>query len=416
MVNGAFGSEAKPTSPEWFQYIASDISDNLPPLSNYVAAKALGLSEMPVNVHDFCMVPPPTDFPTLSDIASISDPVTSYISGAYRRFGNVVKAKKWEELCQWKAPPLPVVAHDPPNGYQRYYQDEAVSWTNTDNTRIQWAGDQLPITAIGFAIRIESYDGDLPYLHFFLVDFQPHTGDSRFASGGDYIVYNGGLTGTPPAGWHTFAMPPTRIGQPCWPVFYDYDPSGVTRHLVFDWAWMPPTPDDFTAPDPVDTPPGFPTGGGPCETPTMADLCKAIAAVQNTADAILNSLNPPVVVVDPDADPVEPVDGPPPEDGSKPDAKPVVKPKAAIGAVVRVTSFPDYTPHYGTAPEYYPTLGHVAQLTKVGPMPSVEIKHIPMVIQPLQATVESLQISLRDGVTCEVNWIYPPEAAPPAAT
>jgi hypothetical protein len=405
-------SRAIPGGPEWFFFADTEIPTFLGPWASFFASSLFGLPGVAQNTHDFCRLPPPTDLPTPDDWAFIGDPIHETLSGAYGRMGNLIRAHKWQALCEYTVPePSPDFA-GLPDGYEFYYRNEQTTSPAT-NMLVFWVSDPLPVGGDSIAGRMVGGGADPHSMTAVIVTDRPNVGDS-------YVdLYNAGRTGhqftfnqsgAPPAWAATTVTSPLAANHyvALFASFNSHQVDSFTFDLAVHYSDPPPLPVLPVAPDV----PNYPTSGGPCDAPTLSDLCKSIAGVQDTANLILRSINPPVVVVDPHEDPVVPVDGPPPADGSPPPLAPVLKPPMAIGAVVHITAMPGYVAKYGTSPAFYPDLGHVAQLTDYGPLPSVLIKHNPLVILPLQATVSALALDLEPGVEAAISWIYPPVDAP----
>jgi hypothetical protein len=293
-----------------------------------------------------------------------------------------------------------------PAGFSAYYRDQFVDATGLGAFFSAFVADPLPLGTIAAAFRKASGAWPVVADTFALVDVQLVQGTEIGRAAPFPTVYDvPGSGGGPDAnGWYTVTWVPgehviahpvikTSIGEP--------NPGSGTFDIAFQWSPVP-----FEPPPPLEAPPGYPAGGV-CAAPTLADLCKQLSAIDGKLDALTALHSPHEVTPDPLPTPTEPnPDGP--------GLKPLVKPPKAIGAIITCTSIPSIAARYGTSPVFYPDLGHVAQVTEFGPMPSQLIKHNPLVLLPLGQQVVSVELDLLPGVTATATWLYPtPEAVPP---
>lgn len=420
MPNPPYGSEPKPGSPEWFFFEGTDIATNLAPFASTLSLAAMGLSGNPQNTADFCSGPPPSDLPGPLDYAAIAFPPEALLSGAYGRLGNQIKASKWDELCQWKAPPVHVNPVDPPDGYTMYYQGEHVAIDTTLHAAAPgahgmiaaWVNDGIPANCTGIAWRI-TFEDTTPNGVGLIHNTAPlHVGeDMDFEASAGRNWYTDFHPAAPISDWAVQGIGPHPYTPKGLCIVWGTSPRGIVN-VTFDVAvkldpGVPPGP-----PPPIDPPPDYPTSGGPCDAVTLSDLCRAINGLQGTLDTILRKVDPPALVAGPDPTPV--VDDPavPPVPGVPTPKAPVAKPPLAVGLIITCTGIPNTVARYGTGPTFYPALGHIAMMTADGPLPSVLIKHNPMVLTPLPAVVKKFGIDLAPGVEAELTWLYPPTDPP----
>jgi hypothetical protein len=418
-MSSPWGSEAKPGGPEWFTFEAIDIANALPPFAGYVVATVIGLPTTQQNTHDFCRLPPPTEFPTALDVANSPSPFDSILTGTWTRFGNLVRAKKWEELCQWKAPPVHVNEVDPPDGYTMYYQDVVVTFTDVLHEKyVIWVGDPLPAGADYVAFRATASSGTLNIVNGWLTSPPMVLGEDGYASSSThFIVSDLDSRSNPLRTWRTTAV----VGNPLHPDALVY-PSLIStgnfpgaQSITFDLAVHFPADVPYSAPPSLHAEPGMPVADGPCAGATLADLCNSLSNLHDKVDVLLRNTNPPPILQpDTPIDP-EPVDPGTPDPTKPIPLKPVLKPALAVGALVNVTVIPDYASRYGTSPPFFPNIGHVSLHTENGPLASQLLKHNPMVIMPLPMFVTGIQLDLEVGVSATVTWLYPPKDLPPAA-
>ena len=98
-------------------------------------------------------------------------------------------------------------------------------------------------------------------------------------------------------------------------------------------------------------------------------------------------------VPDEDPTPIEPV-------------TPQPVPRTAVGAIIKVTTIPDWISKHGHEPiEFYASLGHYALLTADGPLASQIIKHKITVVKPIPPGIAEIAFDLAPGVAAELRWL-----------
>jgi hypothetical protein len=102
-----FGSEPKIDSPTYFRYSEADIAATLPAIAGLVWSWVLGLPSGWLSTADFCALEPTGDLPTTADWILLAFPPLAWISGAYGRFANQIRAWKFADLCQCTGDPTP---------------------------------------------------------------------------------------------------------------------------------------------------------------------------------------------------------------------------------------------------------------------------------------------------------------------
>ena len=189
------------------------------------------------------------------------------------------------------------------------------------------------------------------------------------------------------------------------PMVLQYSSSGdPSSDLCVSFAWTasgmfstspaPPPPitglpDDFPAnPDcpTVDSLQGL--GDLLCELKDLANVLNA------KLDYLANRALPPMAIPDD-----EPIAAP---------ATPLSKPKNALGVVIELTTIPAIHAHYGQ-PAFYPDVGHAVMLTADGALPSVLVKHNPMVLIFPNEFVTDVQLDLAAGVEGQIRWLRGPK-------
>lgn len=413
MPDWPFGGKPKTGAPTWFTYDEADVGVALPPLAGWIALTALGIPSGPQNTADFCSQMPPTEFSSPADIAIYGFPPLAIASGAYGRLGNQIKARKWSTLCDLSQGPNNGLGGTPPSGYDVYYENQSITWDPGDHSTIPWVGDQFPINTIAVGFRIISFTGNYDNLYWFVLKGDPHVGDPRPLG----IDSRKGLTqnaNSDPIGtWEIEPMNSADLGLAVWPCIWSVDPGGTPVTAVISIAWKPAAISAPAAPAPMPAIPDYPTSGGPCDAPSMTDLCKSLKDLHDKVDVLTRNVGPPANPYEGPSVKPDPVLPLPTDPGAPKPLHPVVKPAAAVGVILRVDTIPDIYARYGTAPTFYPAIGHVALLTKDGPLPSQLLKHSPMVIEPLPPYITAVQLDLEAGVEGSVAWLYPPTDPPP---
>jgi len=168
-------------------------------------------------------------------------------------------------------------------------------------------------------------------------------------------------------------------------------------------SWQ--TPAQPTPPAPPTAPPlptGVPAAPG-CPTVTdnqglanmLCDVESTLAAINAKLDYLARNINPPTANPDPTPTPAPP-------------NTPITKPPAAVGCIVQLTSLPPGTPDYGS-PGFIPDMAWAVMMTDYGPLPSVLVKHNPMVLIFPTPLVTTVQIDARPGVTAQVQFLNAPK-------
>lgn len=395
MVSGMpdFGLDAgypQTSAPMFFTFEESDFLSAIPGYAGLITVGLLGLPSLPQLTSDYCKVPPPTDLATVADFAEMALPLIGAATGAYQRLGNLIKARKWAEYCVHPSPPiLTGNVYCVPEGR---------------TTNIDWMVAVIPAQSKSVSITLNSWSGMpevWPTNHNFRPSTYVYTTDNIDDTGG------GGAGGTDEGSYSFTGLGDTWTDSVSFPNPVDWylhlqspfhpnpgDCFGISVTIV-PGTTKPPDP----LPDPVSPPDGYPSDD-PCATPTLSDLCRALAALNNKVDYLVNTQTPPRVVADNTEVPVP--------DGSDPEApKGKLKiPPAATGAVVQIGSIPSHAARYGSQPTFYPALGHVALGTVDGPYPSILIKHNPMVVWPFIVGSTELLIDLEPGVSGSVRWLW----------
>lgn len=398
MPDAGAGSEPKPGAPAYFLFDGVDIAAQIPGLGPFVSAALLDVPTLPQLTADFCSVGPPTDMPTDADWPLLAMPVIGMATGSYHRVGNLVKANKWADLCQWKAAQtsLPKTGYCNPDTRDRWIFNLGTVPAGAKSVTITLFGvsGRAAATQTYYTARIMATDQSVPS--------QPITRDTQT---GALSEYQETLDTTHV--WHW------NMGSANWtnPVTFYVESSGppepnqcVDVQLQYVPADSQPT--TYTPPPPLATPPDYPTVG-PCDNPSMSDLCKAIAAIDARVRWIADQLVPPELTPD------DNVTTPEPDPGTG-GLKPLDKPPSAVGAIISATTIPGYAARYGNSPIFYPAIGHVALALAEGPLPSQLIKHSPMILAPIPAQVKSVMLDAEQGVSLAVRWLYPPKEGPSA--
>jgi hypothetical protein len=401
----------KAGTPTFFTYEVNDLLTIFPGWANFMALGLIGLPSAPQYTADFCAVAPPEDVAALEDWGLLANPPAAIETVAYRRMGNTFRRIKWRELCEWVPPdPEGAPAVDAPTGWRILARNQVYPNTTWDDWHsVRYVYGPLPLGAARWGYRQVVPEGmETELLNFddngvaFFAASPPAIGQDRFDSTWRNSGVDGAGTNGTIEGWNK--------GGP-WAdnrrylVLTGHHGLQENEDLIFDLAYEPAEVEQPPAPDVPAAPVDYP-GTGPCETPSLGDLCRSLSAINAKIDYIMEHVNPPEIVAPDPPVPVVPVD-PPPDSGPVP-TEPIVKPRGAQGAVINVTNVPDWQPHYGTGAEFWPELGHVACKTAWGFQPSMLIKHRQLVLLNLPPQVEEIVLDLAQGVEAEVTWLYPP--------
>lgn len=402
-----YGAEVRPGAPTTFVFDEAYVLGALGLLGNvrlgiagFVLLTALGLPTDPQNTAAYVAVEPEGEQPTAEDWVKLFFPPIALFTGTYTRFGNWIRLAKWQELAVCKP-----AGSIPPEGEWTYLC--TVTHTCADGT--------------GIVMNRCGPFRDFDYYRATLIEGADLTALGIQVALNRGLVIPGDSYGSTLANQQAVGQL-TEVGQ-----FVDLAVGeGVNTHNDFytftacggSWAGDPPRGTITIAghtPPPPPTEPDVPkpeVDAGCDEVADFADvgdaLCelrKQLNRIEAKIDWLASQASPPDVVPDDDPVPVVPVDGPPPPDGSDPPTQPVVRPEGAVGAIIQLTTVPAYQPWHGKDPKFWPGLGHVAYITEWGPMPSVLIKHNPMVLLGMPPQVESLQLDLAEGVVGTVQWL-----------
>jgi hypothetical protein len=367
----------------------ADLSAIAPGAAPFFALPLLDLPTYPQLTADFCSVPPPSDLAGPADFALLATGVIGIATGAYRRVGNLVKANKWADLCQFKAAPVivPRAGYCIPPGDGRYIFNLGTVPALAQSVTITVYGvSGRGGTAIGSpGVRIFQSNASQPS--------QPYDFSTQYGS----VAIDQDTSDFPhvfnwPMGHGNWTFAQTFYLEGPWPIVAEQCVDAELRYVPAGAA-----PTDLPPPDPVDVPDDYPTTG-PCDSPSLSDLCKAIAALDTRLRWVADQLVPPELTPGDEAE----VPAADPDTGG---TLPIDKPPDAVGVIITATVIPPHVARYGTAPKFYPALGHVAMLTLAGPLPSVLIKHSPMVLTPLPAQVKQIQVDMNEGCAASFTWL-----------
>jgi hypothetical protein len=412
-----FGSEKKPAAPDFFAFNDADLATAMGIWTPQVSLEALGISILPQSTADFCAQPPEFNFPVDTDYLALAAPTLAYVNGAYQRFRNLIYANKWIELSQCRDPVAPAHTTDPPYGFVWWLSGVELHIPTGVGFGVGALLGLAPRNIDGLAYRLVTATPEAAYINVRISAHQDVIG-TEFDEG-DLSGWAGGPVdgGAFPAWTVRNAYLNTNrdmYGSVSW-FNGPLDPPNVD--IVLDVAVRPMSIGTIPDPPVVEGPPsGFPDPPAPddCTAATLASICAKLDKMSRRIDFIdgaIQHTNAALVPLAPAAidPPVDLEDNPPTGDGSPPGTKPVVKPAKAVGAVVTLSSIPEYQPRRGTDPTYWPSLGHVAMLTEFGPMPSQLIKHNPMVLLPIPVQVTALGFDLAPGVRASIQWLDAPK-------
>jgi hypothetical protein len=397
-----YGSRPKPGQPDYFQFTATSIAEafglvNLPgsPLLTWLSTSLLNLPLGSLATADFCSRPPPTDLASAGDLVAIAAAATWLDEGAYQRAHNSIVAWEWSNRCEWKpAPdaPNPPVSPAPPGSVCGDPTTDVLVWRATapagtalltfSNGTYQQDGVYVPWNNSRFWLAVSTvpFPSSGPYAPPApLIDAQLQNVDSQMLISIPQAAQGSQLY----LGIHSLANQMT-----------------ATDCIQFSWSYQLAQAPGTAEPAPAAPPaPNVPARAG-CptvsDTQGLANLVCDLTDLVNSLDAKLTALlnREPVSIT---------VPAPPVDVGT---GAPQPKPAGAIGVVVQVTDIPPQYPHYGN-PAFYPNIGHLLLETDQGPLPSVLIKHNPMVVIFDTPLVTQIALDLSPGVSAQAQFIHP---------
>jgi hypothetical protein len=106
MVACPYGSAPAGGSPPWFTYDDVYVAAKFGAFAGWLLGAATGLPSTPQATATLCATDPPTDLPTAADWLALAFPPIALATGAYARFGNWIKANKWNDLCACNLGPV----------------------------------------------------------------------------------------------------------------------------------------------------------------------------------------------------------------------------------------------------------------------------------------------------------------------
>lgn len=312
--------------------------------------------------------------------------------------GNVVKGKKFEELCE--RPPLP--GAPPPTGWTYLGEVTGTSpasgmtWvasplrlpaTTKDvrAVRVAWSGRQTHMLA-GFMYPPIAEDTASTYL--FGPPGQEFSHMSpEFTSSDTWETLN--------YGGAVDAFSPQQ------PVLALDSPAGASLTVRFYYRPRVAEAEPYVLPTIPDAPPGVPSKPGCPVVTDLQDLADFLCQLQDKLDALNAKVDDLLDTnIPPEYTPDDETRGPVPTDA------PLAKPSTAIGIALELDT-PTWAARYGSNPGAYPGMGFVVLGTADGWLPSIPLKHNPQIVMPLPFQVTSIGLDLAPGVSASYRWLWP---------
>jgi len=386
--------QPKVGSPEWFIFDATDLAGNLAPLASYLSLSAMDLPQVPQNTASFCALAPPSELPTLADYAGLVPPF-GFATGSYRRFGNWVKASKWGELCQYVSPPYAPGDGIAPAGYYTLPFPFDVTNPGDSNGVVYWHLGPGALANVDSIAIVQ--DGGSCVLNTANLNITDTVMTEGVALGTAPNTYGEWIAGNnnPGAGWKTMGVPEWAQNAGADVSLTSYFTGFGPCTMQFRIAMRPKASVDYTPPEAPAAPDGFPTTGDACSTSTLADVCRTLLALDAKVSYLASLQHPPVAY--PDDQPT------PAASGTR-----LARPPLAVAVVIELTTIPPQQPSYGD-PKFWPSVGHVVQMTSEGPLPGVLIRHNPMVLMVTSPLVTDVVLDLADGVEGQIRWLNAPK-------
>lgn len=373
-------------------------------LAGIFLLSAMGLPSDPQNTAAYVAVEPEGELPTAADWVKLAFPPIAAITGTYTRLGNWVKLQKWNELALCNGSP-----EIPPEGDYTYLCTIEHVCTDSSGVVLYVCGPYsgydyyrctltsgANLSALGIQVQLQR---GLVFVNDSYASTLANAQATAALTAVDQYVdlaVNEEVSID-----NTFYVFSTCGGGP-----YDPAPEGfITIYGHRD----PDPPTEPELPEPV-------VPGGCPDIEDFADLSEAICNIGKQLDRIeakvdwLASITPPPQVI-PDDEPTvpEPVDPEPPPEGQPVPLQPILRPAGATGVIVELTTIPAWQAQHGTNPKFWPALGHIALMTDYGPLPSILIKHNPMVLLSIPPQVVALQLDLAPGVVGQVRFLNQPK-------
>lgn len=263
------GSGPQAGAPPFFVYDDPYVALKLGNVAGWLTSWAIGLPFEPQVTADLCSAGPPTELPTGADYAALAFPAIALASGAYRRFGNQIRADKWADLCQCN-PPLTASC-----GADLSFANDPIVVGTSVALVTAW---RVPTTSTGATITIHPHN------------VSAGTGYKVFLNRSTTETATGTVTlaslDRPSGGDATFSAVWTAGAFP-WLQLWIVSDAGTWNGQI-DWTLSftgctTSGPIPYTAPPPPAPPAGFPSPPGSTCT-TVQDVCTALLKVSQKLD------------------------------------------------------------------------------------------------------------------------------------
>jgi hypothetical protein len=368
------GSSPQSGAPSFFTFDDSYIAGKFGTFAGWLTAWAMDLPASPQATSDFCSVDPPTELPSTADWLALASPPIALATGAYRRFGNQIKADKWQDLCQCNAPSSPSC------GSPNTFANDVIVVGTSVALVTAW---RVPTTATGASLA-----------------FTPH----NVSSGSGFKVFlnsasSATQTGTPslgsldkPSGGSGTLTVSFTANSFAWLQFWIVSDAG-TWNGQMDWTetftgCTTSAPIPYTAPPNPSTPTGFPSAPT-LSCSTTQDICNAIQTLNSKMDWLRSQV-----------DLIQRQDVPfaynkgTSWSASGSGTHPVL---GILGLLVSVTSVPPGVSSYPDNPASYFDLGWVSFGTSDGYERSVPIRRVSDLFLGVSGAITSVAWSLPAG-------------------
>jgi hypothetical protein len=392
------GSEPKPGDPAYFYFSAYEPSWPVPNVAQWLTHAAMGIPDTPQPVADLCSIGPPDDLPTTADYVKLAFPPIALATGTYGRFGNLLRARAWADLCRCKQTDYGMVIDTTLPADQIAYRWFPLGQYPDAN---QWVGT---ITYLG--------PNPTPFDYEF--QLRPGTGPGpTYSQDGPSLWVQSGGTPTIGQSWSQTWAAGGLLNVANRPINPVTDAFGVrivvsahqpgqTYNVRFQLQALN-VPAAAPAPTTPAAPTDYPAAPVDPTCTTIADLCAQVAKLAHAVSVVdnkvsyLSRLTPPQVFTP------QPV-GAPIVGSHDLDAPP-----GAVGLVVDMTTVPVGLGSVGDSPITYWNAGFATLRTAFGFLPSTRLTHRPMVIMPLPASVTGVTLELNTGISATVTWLISPK-------
>lgn len=399
-----YGGEPKPGQPVWFQFALTTLLEALglvelpeSAIGSWITLQWLGLPTGAIETATFCDNEPVGELASVDDLLGLANWPRALTNGSVERIKNSYLKWEYAQRCECRAAPGALNQ----SGTTKTVSTGNICQDASAANVVVWIGAPIPrVDAASMTLdaAVNCSAGPLLGLSAVPVDIgdtvvagtKPYYGASAggFCDLGRTDALNlSGLTSRET--WYPYATFPGYGQGTC-----------ATAHLTYTPHYALPT--DYPAPTP---PSGYPT-----DYP-LRPACPTVTDLQGLAEMIcqLQELNE---VLNGKLDYLAKLATPP---TAYPELSPtavetgvaVPKPENAVGVVVEVITIPTYVARYGT-PAFYPDLGHVLLDTANGPLPSVLLKHNPLVLFFPNPQITSVTLDLSAGVEAQMRFLLGP--------